>query len=257
MTEIKDPQINDGLNSGRNTTNLWWLVILFSMLLGTLILGVINLSVGHGWGDDFAAYLMQAQAVVEGRVDTFVIRNAFTIENSIPGLGPVIYPWGYPLALAPVYAVLGHALTVYKLFNLAFYLAFLAILYLLFRKRLGQPLSLLVAAFFALHPAMRGAFNEIGADLLFLFLVYLCIFLIDRWIATAPVRLPFHRGILLGAVPVRSGDYPHQRFHPAAHTAGKPGRRVLSAAKNHPPMEGSFPAGGDPLLYTGCPVGVL
>jgi len=155
---------------------------------------------GHSWGDDFAAYLMQAQAIAEGSVDEYIARNTFTIENSTPGLGPVIYPWGYPLALSPFYALLGHNLTTYKLVNLVFLLGSLGMMYLLFRERLGEVLSLLISAFFAFHPAMRSSYNEIGSDLLFLFLVLLCIYLIDRWIVADMEIRSISRNIILGIV---------------------------------------------------------
>lgn len=57
---------------------------------------------GHSWGDDFALYLRQAQGLVDGNLHQ-VIRDArfSVIASGKPDFSPTIYPWGFPLMLAP------------------------------------------------------------------------------------------------------------------------------------------------------------
>jgi len=50
------------------------------LALIVLISGAISFSLltrGHSWLDDFAAYIMQAKAFVDGSMGEFVRRNAF------------------------------------------------------------------------------------------------------------------------------------------------------------------------------------
>jgi hypothetical protein len=173
--------------------------LIFVLLLGAAsLLGWLLLTNGHAWGDDFAAYLLQAQAIVEGTPDEFLTRNSFTIENSKPGLGPVVYPWGYPLVLAPLVAWLGLDLFAIKLLNLCFYALFLVVTYFLFRNRLSFIETCLVVAVFAVHPAMLNSVNEIHSDLVFLLLSTLSMLLIDRWITFGAAEMTWLKGVTLG-----------------------------------------------------------
>jgi hypothetical protein len=75
---------------------------LFVIVLLSALLSISLLSRGHVWWDDFASYIMQAQSLLHGDTDEFMQRNAFTIRESSYPIGPIAYPWGYPVLLAPV-----------------------------------------------------------------------------------------------------------------------------------------------------------
>ena len=66
-----------------------------------VLLGFFTLTRGHPWWDDFAGYLLQARSILTWRMGDFIRQNTFTIENSSFPPGPVAYPWGFPLLLAP------------------------------------------------------------------------------------------------------------------------------------------------------------
>lgn len=151
---------------------------LLVILLLNIVLGASILTRGHEWGDDWASYVMQAQSILDGKTDEFVERNAFTIFESSVQIGPVAYPWGYPLTLTPVLLFKGvHALAL-KLPGLFFFLGFLVCLYLLTEPRLTRTESLLLVSLFAFNPTFVGFLDYILSDIPFLFSVFLALFLI-------------------------------------------------------------------------------
>jgi hypothetical protein len=81
--------------------------LLFVIILISIIIGACTLTRGHQWGDDFAWYILQAKSIVNGTTDEFMEESAFTNYQSTTHLGPLAYPWGYPVILAPAYAIKG------------------------------------------------------------------------------------------------------------------------------------------------------
>jgi hypothetical protein len=174
------------------------------LLLGLIVIGSGPVSSrlldrGHNWGDDFAAYVMQAQSLVQGNMDEFVRRSAFTTELSPVTLGLTTYPWGFPLMLAPVYAARGLDFLAFKLVLTACYMAFLVPFFLLARTRLDPPESLLLTAFLAFNLHLLRAQNELYSDLPFLLWSTLSLWLIEVHVnAAAPSRTPAWTGIFIG-----------------------------------------------------------
>jgi len=154
------------------------------LLLGVIILscgliGLELLNTGHDWGDDFASYIMQAESIVNGRPSQFMEVNAFTIHQSSLNLGPVAYPWGTSVLLAPVVAVFGVNLLALKSINLVCYLFFLITLAVGLRSKLS-PLSLIaLLAILGLDPAVLNLFNNVASDIPFLLFSTLTILLIQ------------------------------------------------------------------------------
>jgi hypothetical protein len=154
------------------------------LILGVVIIisgliGVELLSSGHDWGDDFASYIMQADSIVSGGPAKFMEANAFTIHQSTIDLGPVAYPWGTPVLLAPLVAAFGLNLFALKSVNIVCYLVFLIILAVGLRSKLS-PLSLIaLVAILGLDPAILNFFNSVVSDIPFLLFSTLTILLID------------------------------------------------------------------------------
>jgi hypothetical protein len=154
--------------------------VLLFLLCASLLLASASLTRGQIWGDDFASYIMQADSIINGTTSQFVESNAFTIFESSSQIGPVAYPWGYPLILAPAYAVKGnHPLTL-KLAGLIFFAGFLVCLYLLMRLRLGQGESLLLVSLFAFSPLLLQFLDQIISDIPFLFFSTLALWLMIK-----------------------------------------------------------------------------
>src|SRR5687768_18415555 len=99
------------------------------LILISFIIGASTLTRGHQWGDDFAWYIVQAKSIWNGTTDEFMAQSAFTNGQSTTHVGPLAYPWGYPLILLPAYALKGISPLALKLPALIFYAGFLVILY--------------------------------------------------------------------------------------------------------------------------------
>lgn len=153
---------------------------LLLIILISLIVGASTLRRGHEWGDDWAWYILQARSIWEGTTDEFMEISAFTNYQSTTHLGPLAYPWGYPLILTPVYAVKGISPLALKLPGLFFYAGFLICLYFLMRDRLTQMESLLIVSLFAFNPLLLQFLDQILSDIPFLFFSTLALLLITR-----------------------------------------------------------------------------
>ncbi|MFC1843343.1 hypothetical protein ACFLZ5_00955 [Thermodesulfobacteriota bacterium] len=132
----------------------------------------------HNWGDDFAAYIMQAKSIVDGSPQAFVEANRFTTEQS-SYLIPNAYPWGFPLMLAPFYALWGLNLVALKAVSKISYLLLLVVLWFGFRKVHLTPWFLCLMCLFTLNPYLISFSEDILSDLPFLLLSTLCILLIQ------------------------------------------------------------------------------
>jgi hypothetical protein len=144
------------------------------------VLAIATLHSGTHWGDDFAAYLMQAISLVKGDISTFIEQNTFTMSQSAWDIGPVVYPWGYPLLLAPAYALFGMNLMAFKCLTVFLYLLFLICLYVLTEQKLAAPDNLFLVATFAFSPILLSFPNYLLADIPFLLFSTLALCLVDR-----------------------------------------------------------------------------
>jgi len=143
--------------------------LLFVVILISVIVGACTLTRGHEWGDDFAWYIVQAKSILNGTTDEFMQVSAFTNYQSTQHLGPLAYPWGYPLILTPVYAVKGISPLALKLPALFFYAGFLICFYLLMKDRLTLTESLILVTLFAFNPLLLQFLDQILSDIPFLF----------------------------------------------------------------------------------------
>jgi Predicted membrane protein (DUF2079) len=170
--------------------------LLIIIIIASLVIGISTLTRGHEWGDDFASYVMQAQSILNDSMDEFVERNGFTIFESSIQIGPVAYPWGYPLLLVPSLVLKGvHPLTL-KLPGLFFFLGFLICLYLLTEKRLTRTESLILVALFAFNPILIKFLDFILSDIPFLFFIFFALL----WILAFKPRGTLWKNIATGVV---------------------------------------------------------
>jgi len=153
---------------------------MFIVVVISLIIGAGTLRRGHEWGDDFASYIMQAKSVVDGTTSEFVEHNSFTIFQSSIQIGPVAYPWGYPLILTPGYIIKGINPLALKLPGLFFYAGFLVCLYLLLTPRLTRTECVLLVSIFAFNPLLIQFLDQILSDIPFLFFSTLSLLLITK-----------------------------------------------------------------------------
>src|SRR6266487_867604 len=155
-------------------------LLLSIIILVSLVIGVCSLRRGHEWGDDFAWYILQAKSILNGTINEFMEQSAFTNYQSTTYLGPLAYPWGYPLILTPAYAVKGINPLALKLPGLFFYTGFLICLYFLMKNRLTQTENLLLVSLFAFNPLLLQFLDQILSDIPFLFFSTLSLLLITK-----------------------------------------------------------------------------
>jgi len=167
---------------------------LLVLILVSLIIGAGTLRRGHEWGDDFAWYILQAKSILNGSTEEFMAKSEFTNTQSTTHVGPLAYPWGYPLILTPVYAIAGISPLALKLPGLFFYAGFLLCLYLLTKTRLTRTESLLLVSLFAFNPLLIRFLDQILSDIPFLFFSTLSLLLMTQ----DDKRGAFHY-ILIGA----------------------------------------------------------
>ncbi len=157
-------------------------LLLVLVVVLTTLLGVFLLNRDHSWGDDFAAYIMQSQSIVGGTMQEYVASNGFTMAHTSRVIGPVTYPWGFPLLLAPVYAVFGLKVLALKTVSTFFHTLFVMAFFLLARARLRAREALVLTAVLGFNTALLLAQNEILADIPFLFFSTLGLWLIQRFV---------------------------------------------------------------------------
>lgn len=153
--------------------------LLLIIFISTLI-GAGMLRRGHEWGDDWAWYVLQAKSIADGSLNEFIEISAFTNYQSTSHLGPLTYPWGYPLILAPFYALNGISPMTLKIPGLFFYAGFLICLYLFAKSRLTRTESLIFVSLFAFNPMLLEFLDYILSDIPFLFFSTLTLFLVAQ-----------------------------------------------------------------------------
>lgn len=182
-----------------------------TLFLIVIVLGTGLLDRGHEWGDDFAAYMLQAQAIANGTMEeqnhiNRIIHASVISFGEEPTPDTLTYVWGYPLALSAVYKLIGYhpqdggIPIVYKIPNLVAYGIFVVLLYLFYRRRFSLGTSLFLAALFALHRDMLLHTNVVMSDIFCLMLSVAALLLIEIFLDTECCTRKALIGILLGAV---------------------------------------------------------
>jgi hypothetical protein len=122
-----------------------------------------TLSPGHDFkNDDFAAYVMHAANLVEGRqyANIHYVANPEALWLA-PSNG---YPPVYPLLLAPVYKVFGLNLRALKIVTVLCFVFFLVIFERILRPMLPAALSVCALLLVACHPIFWGQREEILSE---------------------------------------------------------------------------------------------
>lgn len=137
---------------------------------------------GHYWGDDYALYIRQAEAIAGPlSVAQVVADNEFTLTNSQdPDFSPPVYPWGWPLLLAGPVAVVGSNVDALSGVSVATALVFLGAWYFFARRRLGAGLSLLGVSILALSPVYVRWTDWLHSELPFMALTFIALCWFDR-----------------------------------------------------------------------------
>lgn len=141
-------------------------IVIAVVLVAHLIVGQPK---GYGWGGDFSQYLTQARAIADGRMEDALAIGEARYEGSTKEvmIGPAIYPWGYPLLLAPIVKAFGIALGPVRALNLALYLLLSLAAILLANKRAPQLAVIAIGVATGVNSYAFTATSLIGSDLPF------------------------------------------------------------------------------------------
>ncbi len=155
-------------------------LVLSPIVILSSVLAVAMLTNGHDWGDDFAAYILQAAGIVHGTVSEPVAHMTFTMRESSRAYGPVAAPWGFPALLAPFYLGCG-GLNIFclKLVNVPFFVFFLIAWFVFLTRRLALFDAAMVLAILAFNPALLSCQDNVLSDITFLFFSTLAVLLMD------------------------------------------------------------------------------
>jgi len=155
-------------------------ILLIVIILFSLVIGSATLRRGHEWGDDFAWYILQAKSILTNTTQEFMLQSEFTNTQSTTHVGPLAYPWGYPLILVPIYAIKGISPLGLKIPGLLLYAGFLVCLFYLTKDRLTRIESLILVSLFAFNPTLIQFEDQILSDIPFLFFSTLTLLLMTQ-----------------------------------------------------------------------------
>lgn len=134
----------------------------------------INLRSTHDWGDDFAQYIHQAQNINAGLSQN----NTGYVFNENCFTGPMAYPTGFPLLLAPVVSATGIDFIILNQY-LSFFLLLAGIsIFLISRFYVSFLPAALISIIFTYNPSLIHFKAQVLSDLPFTFFSALCILLV-------------------------------------------------------------------------------
>ena len=112
---------------------------------------------GHWWGDDWALYIRQAQGLLHGDAGQVIEENRFAVEMSRgAAFSPPLYPWGFPILLAPFVAIVGPDVDRLAVVPVLCSMVFAASWYTLAKRRLGALPALVGVVAVTLTPLLVG-----------------------------------------------------------------------------------------------------
>lgn len=172
------------------------------------VLGIFFLDNTCYWGDDFAAYLSEGMAIVDGKFDLQVKLNLQMHPSTLPKAaveeGKLVYVWGYPLILAIIYKIFGfnnvtfNSITYYKLPSLLALALIGGTLYLLFKRRFNRRLSFILALIFCTYQGFFDFIDTLCSDIVFLFFFILTLYLAEVYLSLSSTKKRCVYGAFLG-----------------------------------------------------------
>ena len=153
------------------------------LLLGllTFIVGILAINTGNGWGDDSSQYVSQTKALLTGTIPRWMELNEYTIAHTKFGYAPVVYPWGLPLLLAPLYQLFGIHFYAFKIFELICFSLSTMVLYHLFLRKLPKRIAFVAILFFAFNYNYIHEIDDVYADIPAMLFCFVALDLIDSY----------------------------------------------------------------------------
>jgi hypothetical protein len=136
---------------------------------------------GHDWGDDFSLYINQARGLVRGDVGRVAADTRYALDNSgWSSFGPTLYPWGFPILLAPLVVLGGIDYELFKLLQTACLCVALLCFHRLLVRRLPPVPAIALVLVVALSVPYAWWTNSVTSDFPSLCFVFVTLVWIDR-----------------------------------------------------------------------------
>ena len=149
------------------------LIMAAILFLPLFILGTHS---SHDWGDDFAQYIHQAENLIHGIPQS---ETGF-IYSQLNYIGPQAYPAGFPLLLAPVYAIFGNNITAFIALISLIYILLGLLIVIFYRHHFSWVSALVLSVLFLYNPQMIIFKREVMSDIPFTALLVLNFILYQR-----------------------------------------------------------------------------
>lgn len=157
-----------------HTTPRHLLLAAFILFLPLLFIGTHT---SHDWGDDFAQYIHQAGNIVAG-IPQSQTGFVYSQQNYI---GPQAYPAGFPMLLAPLYALCGNNMVVFTSFISLLYILAGLLMLIFYRRYFSWITAGILAIIFLYNPQMILFKREVMSDIPFTLLLLLNFILYYRY----------------------------------------------------------------------------
>ncbi len=136
---------------------------------------------GHFWGDDYALYIRQSEGLVNGNWAQVISDNHFTVDNSAwHTFSPYVYPWGFPMLLAPFYWQWGLDYEHLKWLGVVCFAVFLVCFNRITERRIGYGAALALTAAIGCSLPFLGHTNTVQSEMPFLAFAGICLWTIDQ-----------------------------------------------------------------------------
>jgi hypothetical protein len=136
---------------------------------------------GHFWGDDFALYIRQSEGLVNGNWAQVIADNHFALDNSAwHTFSPYVYPWGFPILLAPFYWKWGLDYEHLKWLGVICFAVFLVCFNRITERRIGYGAALALTAAIGCSLPFLGQTNTVQSEMPFLAFAGISLWCIDR-----------------------------------------------------------------------------
>lgn len=148
-------------------------IIIIALIFLSLVINFLSFNKVQDWGDDFAAYVIQAKTVHNGSYSELqrnIKRNDFILN----------YPWGFPVLISPVITFFENNIIVIKIYIYLFFILSLIVLFYLFKEE--KETALLTILFLSTCPFFWDFKNYILADIPNLFFVLLSLLVANQFI---------------------------------------------------------------------------
>lgn len=152
---------------------------------------------GHAWGDDFALYVRQAQSTINGNIGQVISDNHFVVDNSPTAFSPYVYPWVWPLILAPFIRLFGIDYMRLKFIEIVLFCGFLWIFHELIRARAQRWVALAVIASMGTTVAYIVHTDHLLSEFPYLFFIALTLWWLDKCRGAGHLDLASRRHLVI------------------------------------------------------------